>query len=90
MNYTLIVVPTSAAIQDIFTVLWCSYFFSTENLTDADLGEPILDVVLEAGDLLYFPRGTIHQVRLSSTVCDNSHRGYMVKIWHMLCLIVLG
>uniref|UniRef100_A0A8C5G2P9 Bifunctional lysine-specific demethylase and histidyl-hydroxylase n=1 Tax=Gouania willdenowi TaxID=441366 RepID=A0A8C5G2P9_GOUWI len=27
----------------------------------ADIGKPILDVVLEAGDLLYFPRGFIHQ-----------------------------
>jgi len=24
--------------------------------------EPVLDVVLEPGDLLYFPRGYIHQV----------------------------
>uniref|UniRef100_A0A0B7A3G8 Bifunctional lysine-specific demethylase and histidyl-hydroxylase n=1 Tax=Arion vulgaris TaxID=1028688 RepID=A0A0B7A3G8_9EUPU len=35
--------------------------FSSENLSQADVGEPILDTVLEAGDLLYFPRGTIHQ-----------------------------
>jgi len=27
------------------------------------LGEPILDVVLGPGDLLYFPRGTIHQAK---------------------------
>uniref|UniRef100_A0A8D3DVL2 Bifunctional lysine-specific demethylase and histidyl-hydroxylase n=1 Tax=Scophthalmus maximus TaxID=52904 RepID=A0A8D3DVL2_SCOMX len=26
-----------------------------------DIGKPILEVVLEAGDLLYFPRGFIHQ-----------------------------
>lgn len=26
-----------------------------------NIGEPVLDVVLEEGDLLYFPRGYIHQ-----------------------------
>jgi lysine-specific demethylase/histidyl-hydroxylase NO66 len=36
--------------------------FSSPNLSEEELGEPILDVVLEPGDLLYFPRGTFHQV----------------------------
>uniref|UniRef100_A0A8C7X888 Bifunctional lysine-specific demethylase and histidyl-hydroxylase n=1 Tax=Oryzias sinensis TaxID=183150 RepID=A0A8C7X888_9TELE len=31
------------------------------NFDQSDIGKPILDVVLEAGDLLYFPRGFIHQ-----------------------------
>ncbi|XP_032043891.1 ribosomal oxygenase 1 [Aythya fuligula] len=35
--------------------------FSSANLTQAELGKPVLEVVLEAGDLLYFPRGFIHQ-----------------------------
>ena len=35
---------------------------STENFSKHEMGNTILDVVLEAGDLLYFPRGTIHQV----------------------------
>ncbi|XP_065345222.1 ribosomal oxygenase 1 [Cloeon dipterum] len=35
--------------------------FSSPNLDEKDIGKPIMDVVLEAGDLLYFPRGTIHQ-----------------------------
>ncbi|KAL8610962.1 hypothetical protein ACOMHN_042578 [Nucella lapillus] len=35
--------------------------FSSKNFSKNDIGSPILDVVLEAGDLLYFPRGTIHQ-----------------------------
>uniref|UniRef100_A0A4W4F451 Bifunctional lysine-specific demethylase and histidyl-hydroxylase n=1 Tax=Electrophorus electricus TaxID=8005 RepID=A0A4W4F451_ELEEL len=30
-------------------------------LFTADIGKPIMDVVLEAGDLLYLPRGIIHQ-----------------------------
>ncbi|KAK2706655.1 hypothetical protein QYM36_014639 [Artemia franciscana] len=34
---------------------------SSPNLSEEDLEEPDLDVVLEAGDLLYFPRGFIHQ-----------------------------
>lgn len=35
--------------------------FSSGNFSEEEIGEPILDVVLEPGDLLYFPRGTIHQ-----------------------------
>ncbi|XP_026173767.1 ribosomal oxygenase 1 [Mastacembelus armatus] len=34
---------------------------SSPNFSQADIGKPILEVVLEAGDLLYFPRGFIHQ-----------------------------
>ncbi|XP_022073138.2 ribosomal oxygenase 1 isoform X2 [Acanthochromis polyacanthus] len=34
---------------------------SSPNFNEADIGKPILDVVVEAGDLLYFPRGFIHQ-----------------------------
>jgi lysine-specific demethylase/histidyl-hydroxylase NO66 len=34
---------------------------SSENFQQDEIGEPILDVVVEAGDLLYFPRGFIHQ-----------------------------
>ncbi|ODM99969.1 Bifunctional lysine-specific demethylase and histidyl-hydroxylase NO66 [Orchesella cincta] len=39
--------------------------FSSGNFSEAKdkLGEPILDVVLEEGDLLYFPRGVIHQAK---------------------------
>ena len=32
------------------------------NFSQKEIGEPILDTVLEAGDMLYFPRGMIHQV----------------------------
>ncbi|XP_056203355.1 ribosomal oxygenase 1 [Falco biarmicus] len=35
--------------------------FSSTNLTQAELGKPVLETVLEAGDMLYFPRGFIHQ-----------------------------
>ncbi|XP_061559566.1 ribosomal oxygenase 1 isoform X3 [Phycodurus eques] len=34
---------------------------SSPNFDQSEIGKPILEVVLEAGDLLYFPRGFIHQ-----------------------------
>eukprot|EP00057_Strongylocentrotus_purpuratus_P030723 XP_782527.3 PREDICTED: bifunctional lysine-specific demethylase and histidyl-hydroxylase NO66 isoform X1 [Strongylocentrotus purpuratus] len=40
--------------------------FSSSNFTDADIGQPILDTTLEPGDLLYFPRGVIHQASTPS------------------------
>lgn len=41
--------------------------YSSKNFDQNEIGEPILDVIVEAGDLLYFPRGTIHQ---GETVSD--------------------
>ncbi|XP_063237656.1 ribosomal oxygenase 1 isoform X2 [Bacillus rossius redtenbacheri] len=35
--------------------------FSSDNLAEEEIGRPIMEVVLSPGDLLYFPRGTIHQ-----------------------------
>uniref|UniRef100_A0A8C3FV84 Bifunctional lysine-specific demethylase and histidyl-hydroxylase n=1 Tax=Chrysemys picta bellii TaxID=8478 RepID=A0A8C3FV84_CHRPI len=35
--------------------------FSSCNFAQEEIGEPILETILEAGDLLYFPRGFIHQ-----------------------------
>ena len=43
--------------------------FSSPNFSDEDIGEPILDVIREAGDLLYFPKGFIHQGR----TLDDAH-----------------
>ncbi|XP_012285002.1 ribosomal oxygenase 1 [Orussus abietinus] len=34
---------------------------SSKNFDQSEIGEPILDTIVNAGDLLYFPRGTIHQ-----------------------------
>lgn len=34
---------------------------SSKNFDQNEIGEPILEVTLEAGDMLYFPRGYIHQ-----------------------------
>ena len=36
--------------------------FSSRNFAQHELGKPIIDVTLESGDLLYFPRGYVHQV----------------------------
>ena len=48
------------------------------NFSDTDIGEPIVDVILEPGDLLYFPRGTIHQVRdLVSRQSTFSQQSYL-------------
>ncbi len=35
-------------------------------MSQEDLGTPILETDLEAGDLLYLPRGTIHQVQIAT------------------------
>jgi lysine-specific demethylase/histidyl-hydroxylase NO66 len=35
--------------------------FSSPNFSQKEIGKPILDTIVNAGDLLYFPRGTIHQ-----------------------------
>lgn len=34
---------------------------SSKNFTQDEIGEPIIDVKLEPGDMMYFPRGFIHQ-----------------------------
>ncbi|CAH0682959.1 unnamed protein product [Spodoptera exigua] len=34
---------------------------SSKNYDQEEIGEPIMEVTLEAGDMLYFPRGYIHQ-----------------------------
>ncbi|XP_020665844.3 ribosomal oxygenase 1 [Pogona vitticeps] len=35
--------------------------FSSNNFSQTEIGEPIIETILETGDLLYFPRGFIHQ-----------------------------
>ena len=39
--------------------------FSSRNFEQAEIGAPILECVLDPGDLLYFPRGFIHQALCS-------------------------
>jgi len=35
----------------------------TQDLLQDDIGEPIYECTLEPGDMLYFPRGTVHQAK---------------------------
>jgi lysine-specific demethylase/histidyl-hydroxylase NO66 len=37
--------------------------YSSSNFNEDEIGSPVLDVVLEPGDMLYFPRGFIHQAK---------------------------
>ncbi|CAH1402056.1 unnamed protein product [Nezara viridula] len=37
--------------------------YSSRNLLDEEIGEPVMEVKLNPGDVLYFPRGFIHQGR---------------------------
>ncbi|XP_018307113.1 bifunctional lysine-specific demethylase and histidyl-hydroxylase NO66 [Mycetomoellerius zeteki] len=41
--------------------------YSSKNFHESELGELILDKVINAGDLLYLPRGTIHQAMALDT-----------------------
>lgn len=43
--------------------------YSSGNFTDADLGDPVMDVILDCGDVLYLPRGYIHQ----ATTVEDCH-----------------
>ncbi|KAM5272967.1 ribosomal oxygenase 1 [Ctenodactylus gundi] len=41
---------------------------SSPNFSQEELGEPVLQTVLEPGDLLYFPRGFVHQAECQDGV----------------------
>ena len=57
------------AVRTHLSFLTCRYlctadfmFIFLDDLNEDEIGKPILDTVLNPGDLLYFPRGVIHQV----------------------------
>lgn len=50
-----------------------STMLSRESKTVDPVGEPVLDVILRAGDLLYIPRGFIHE----TTTAADSHSLYL-------------
>ena len=56
---------TNTALYLIIPIIFCL----PANLSQEEIGEPILDKVLEPGDCLYFPRGYIHQ----ATTPEESH-----------------
>lgn len=64
-NYCVILCSQFSFLPCPFIYLSCIF---SANFTEKDLGELALEAVLEPGDLLYFPRGTIHQVRIVTTV----------------------
>ncbi|RHY15238.1 hypothetical protein DYB32_010776, partial [Aphanomyces invadans] len=45
---------------------------SSRNFAQDEIGKPVLDITLEQGDLLYFPRGFIHQAQSPDDV-DSLH-----------------
>ncbi|KAJ6634761.1 Bifunctional lysine-specific demethylase and histidyl-hydroxylase NO66 [Pseudolycoriella hygida] len=51
---------------------------SSKNFDQTEIGEPCLEVILEAGDLMYFPRGYIHQ---ASTLKDSHSLHITVSVY---------
>lgn len=47
-------------------------FFYSANFGQDELGELAVDIVLEPGDLLYFPRGFTHQVMINKATAPSS------------------
>ncbi|XP_065177543.1 ribosomal oxygenase 2-like [Sycon ciliatum] len=45
----------------------------SDDLDTSDIGDPTHDIVLEAGDVMYFPRGTIHQADTPAGVPHSTH-----------------
>ncbi|PRP79475.1 lysine-specific demethylase NO66-like [Planoprotostelium fungivorum] len=54
---------------------------SSENFTQKEIGKPILETDLEMGDLLYFPRGFIHQA-VSLPTCHSLHLTLSTGLQH--------
>ena len=54
---------------------------SSADLTHADIGEPVLTATLRAGELLYFPRGWVHEAR-SVTDADSLHLTVSTALRH--------
>lgn len=64
---------------------------SSHNFSRDEIGEPFMEVTLNAGDLLYFPRGTIHEGRtdddahsLHITVSVYQHTAYVDLLEHIV------
>lgn len=74
---------------------------SSKNYDQSEIGDPVMEVVLEAGDLLYFPRGFIHQACTIkgeyslhvtiSTYQKHSWCDFFEKVWffiiYTLCIV---
>jgi len=47
--------------------------FSSRNFSQEEIGDVLLDITLEPGDLLYFPRGVVHQGFAPEEGAEHSH-----------------
>ncbi|XP_034653058.1 bifunctional lysine-specific demethylase and histidyl-hydroxylase NO66 [Drosophila subobscura] len=70
---------------------------SSGNLSQAELGEPLMDIVLHPGDVLYFPRGWIHQAlteknshSLHITLSAYQQQSYANLMEKLMPLVVAG
>ncbi|EKX48112.1 hypothetical protein GUITHDRAFT_137055 [Guillardia theta CCMP2712] len=62
----------------------------SRDMRDKEIGEPVLDVVLKPGDLLYMPRGTVHQASTrSSPSIHLTISAYQHQAWDDLLLAAL-
>merc|ERR1712051_312757 len=53
---------------------------SSRNFEQNEIGKPMMDVILEPGDLLYMPRGTIHQ----GNCLEDAHSLHLTVSCHQL------
>lgn len=59
-------------------------------IADADVPEPLLDVVLEPGDFLYVPRGWYHKAYTSDALSVHFTIGAYTVTWHDAVLAALA
>ena len=70
-------------------VIDINLFSCAVNFSDADLpSPPVLDAVLEPGDLLYFPRGYIHQVSAAGLGFVSLGPFHCARFIFVLCITV--
>lgn len=60
------------------------------DIGDEETGAPVRDIVLEAGDLLYLPRGFVHEARTSDEASLHLTLGIHVLTWLDALAVALG
>lgn len=64
--------------------------FRSANFGQDELGELVVDIVLEPGDLLYFPRGFTHQVMITKATAQSSCvRVTLQLIFTISCFLIV-
>ncbi|XP_070568087.1 ribosomal oxygenase 2-like isoform X2 [Ptychodera flava] len=64
----------------------------SRDLEQSEIGEPTHDFILKAGDVMYFPRGTIHQADTPTTCSHSTHvtiSTYQHNTWGDLLSLIL-